>query len=47
MVVDQRVVILGKRVSTPAFQGRKILPSSVFPPVMKHSMRAAAVKDVV
>ncbi len=47
MMVDQRIVILGQRVTSPAFEERKILPSGVFPPVMKHSMRVAAVKDVV
>ena len=43
MVVDQRVVILGQRVTSPAFQERKILPSGVLPPVMKYSMGVATV----
>ncbi len=43
MVVDQRIVILGQGVTSPAFQERKILPSGVLPPVMKYSMRVAAV----
>ncbi len=43
MVVDQWIVILSQRVTSPAFQERKILPSGVLPPVMKHSMRVAAV----
>jgi len=47
VIVDQRVVILGKGVTAPAFQERKILPSGVFPPVIKDSMCVATVKDIV